>query len=115
MDVVDVQRVSFDVHVRPLEAALLARLPRQVVFGVMNDREPAENGVAELVPAPLAGGRHHPTPSPGRRRSPRCGRCRAARPDHFLQRDDIGADVAQHGGDSLGPRAPIHPDDRWML
>ena len=32
------------------------------------------------------------------------------RADHFLQRDDIGADVAQHGGDSLGPRAPIHPD-----
>ena len=26
----------------------------------MNDGEPAENGVAELVPAPLASGRHHP-------------------------------------------------------
>ena len=31
----------------------------------------------------------------------------AVRPgaDHLLQRDDVGVDVAQHGGDALGPGA----------
>ena len=100
----------FDVDVRALQAALLARLPRQVVFGVMDDGEPAENGVAELVAAPLAGRRHHPAHPQGR--ADLLDVAAAARPgaDHFLQRDDVGVDVAQHGGDSLGPRAPIHAD-----
>ena len=54
VDVVDVQRVAVDVDVRPLQAPLLARLPRQIVLGVVHDRKAAEDGVAELMAAQTA-------------------------------------------------------------
>ena len=112
VDVVDVERVAVDVDVGALQAALLAGLPRQIVLGVVDDREPAEDRVAELVAAQLAGRRHHPAHPQRRRRFPRCGCAARPRADDFLQRDDIGADVTQHGGDPIGACAPVHPDDR---
>ena len=108
VDVVDVQRLAVDVDVGALQAPLFAGLPRQVVLGVVDDGKPAEDRVAELVAAqPRAGAMTQPIPSAG---ADFLDMARAARPgaDDLLQRDDIGVDVAQHGGDPIGTRAPIH-------
>jgi hypothetical protein len=36
-------------------------------------------------------------------------RSRQARADHFLQRNHIGIQVAQHVGDAKGHRPPVEP------
>jgi hypothetical protein len=66
VDVVEVQRAAVRVDVDALHAALFTRLPRQVVFEVLRDRQPAQDRVAELVAAQLPGRRHHP-PHPEQR------------------------------------------------
>ena len=74
---------------------------------VMGDREAAQDDVAELVAAQLARRRHDPAHA--ERGADLLGVAAAARPgaDHFLQRDDVGVDGAEHGGDALGTRAPV--------
>ncbi len=105
--VVDVQRGAVDGDVDALQAPRLAGLPRQVVPEMLRDREAAEDGVAELMAAQQAGGRHHPAHA--ERRADLFGVAPAARTgaDHFLQRDDVGVDGAQHGGDPFGARPAV--------
>ena len=103
--VVDVQRLAVDGDVDALHAALLAGLPRQIVFDVLRDREAAEDRVAELMSAQVSRRRHHP--SHAERGAEFFGVAAAVRAgaDHFLQRDDVGVDGAEDRGDPLGPRA----------
>ena len=107
MDVVDVQRAAVDGDVDALQPPRLARLPRQIVLEVLRDRKAAEHGVAELVAAQLPRRRHHPAHA--ERRADLLGVAAAVRAgaDHFLQRDDVGVDRAQHRGDALGPRPAV--------
>ena len=74
---------------------------------VVRDREAAEHDVAELVAAQLARRRHHPAHA--ERGADLLGVAAAVRPgaDHFLQRDDVGVDRAQHRGDPLRARAAV--------
>ena len=58
VDVIDVQRVAADRNVRALQASLLAGLPRQIVLGVMDDWQAAQDRVAKLMAAPFARRRH---------------------------------------------------------
>ena len=87
--VVEMQRVVADGDVDALAAARLARLPGQVVLGVVPDRQPAQHDVAEQAAAQVARRRHHPAHAEqraellgvarraGRRRSPPAARrCR---------------------------------------
>jgi len=60
MDVIEVQRICADRHVHTLQTARLARLPGQVVVGVVNDRMSAEHHVAEQIAAQVPRRRHHP-------------------------------------------------------
>ena len=68
-----------------------------------------------MVAAQLPRRRHHP--SHAERRAEFLGVAAAVRPgaDHFLQRDDVGVDVAQDRGDAFGTGAPSRPRQRWML
>ena len=72
-----------------------------------DDRQPAQHRVAELMAAELPRRRHHPAHA--ERRADLLGVPAAVRTraDDFLQRDDVGVDRAEHGGDALGPRAPV--------
>ena len=96
-----------DGDVDALAAAGLARLPRQIVLGVMPDRMSAQHDVAEERSADLARRRHDPSHAelrsellgvPGRVR---------ARPDHFLQRDYVGLDPADDLRDSRRDGATV--------
>ena len=60
VDVVQVQRVVAERDVDALAAARLARLPRQVVVRVVNDRVAAQDDVAEQAAAQMPRRRHHP-------------------------------------------------------
>ena len=100
--------LAVDVQVRALAVARLARPPRQVVLAVVHDRVAAEDDVAELVLAQRAHAVHHPAHAERRADLfglPGAGRARA---DHFLQRDDVGVDVAQHLDDARRVDAAIH-------
>ena len=57
--------------------------------------------------AQLTRRRHHP--SHAEQRADLLGVAAVVRPgaDHFLQRDDVGVDGAEHGGDALGARAAV--------
>lgn len=109
VDVVDVQSMSVDVDIGPLQAARLARLPGQIVFDVMEDRQSAQHDVAELVFAQSASRCHDPTHP--QRRADLFDVATAARPwtDHFLQRDDVGVDGAQDRSDPIWAGPAIHP------
>ena len=107
MHVVDVQRVAVDRDIDPLQAARLARLPRQILFEMLDDRQAAEDGVAELMAAQLPRRRHHPAHA--ERRAQALGVAAAVRTgaDHFLQRHDVGVERSDHGRGALRPRAAV--------
>ncbi len=92
--VVQVQDVVADGDVHPLAAARFARAPRQVVLGVMADRQPAHDHVAEQAAAQLACRRHDPPHAEQRAQFLGMTGRRMTGPDHFLQRDDVGIDAA---------------------
>ena len=75
---------------------------------MVRDREAAEDDVAEEMTAQVPHRRHDPAHA--ERRADLLGLAGAGRagPNHFLQRDDVGIDVAQHFGNALRRRAPIH-------
>ena len=77
-----------------------------------DDRKAAEHGVAELMAAQLPRRRHHPAHA--ERRADLLGVAAAVRAgaDDFLQRDDVGVDGAEHGGDAFGAGAPSRPRQR---
>jgi len=107
MDVVDVQRGAVDGDVDALKAARLAGLPREIVFEVVRDRKAAEHRVAELMAAQLACGRHHPSHAERGAEFFRVPAAVRPRPHDFLQRDDVGVDGAEDGGNAVGTRAAI--------
>ena len=74
---------------------------------VIADREPAEHGVAELVPPQLPRRRHHPAHAEGRAEPLGVAGAGQPGPDHFLQRDDVRVDRGEHRGDALGAHAPV--------
>ena len=90
-----------------LHAALFAGLPRQIVLEVLRDRQPAQDGVAELVAAQLPRRRHHPAHAEQRAELLGVAAVVRSRADHFLQRDDVGVDRAEDGGDPLGAGAAV--------
>jgi VWFA-related protein len=108
MNVVDVQQTAGQIDVHALHVALPAILPRQVVLHVAVDRKPAEDDVAELVAAHMPRRSHHP--SHAERRADFLDMAVAVRTgtDYFLQRDDVGADVAEDTGDSVRFGPAIH-------
>jgi len=77
------------------------------VLDVMRDRKAAEQRVPELVSAKLARGRHHPAHAERSAEFFRVADAARSGADHLLQRDDIGVDRGEHGGDPIGPRAPV--------
>lgn len=96
------------IHIGPLQAPRLAGLPREVVFGVMENREPAQHDVAELMLAQSARRGHdpaHPERSPNLFDMARAARSRA---DHLLERDDVGVDGAQYRGHPIGSSPAVH-------
>ena len=74
----------------------------------MRDGKAAEDDVAEQVPAQVPHRGHHPAHA--ERRADLFGLSGAGRTgaDHFLQRDDVGVDLAQDFGDPLRRGAAIH-------
>ena len=105
--VVEVQRVVADGDVDALAAARLARLPRQVVLRVMEDRKPAEDDVAEQAAAQCrAGAMTQPMPSSAPSSSACPAKLRAGA-DDLLQRDDVGLDAADDVGDAVGTGAAV--------
>ena len=90
-----------------LHAPRLAGFPRQVVFDMRGDRQPAQHRVAELMAAELPRRRHHPAHTELRAQFLRVSAGGGSRADHFLQRHDIGVDRAQDLRDPLGARASV--------
>jgi hypothetical protein len=74
----------------------------------MCDREAAENHIAEEMPAELPHRGHHPSHAEGGANLFRLARTGRTRPDHFLERDDVRVDVAEHFGNPLRRGAAIH-------
>ena len=107
MDVVDVQRTARRGNVDALQPPRLACLPGEIVLDVMRDRQPAEHGIAELVPAQVARRRHHPAHAERRADFLGVAAGRRSGADHFLQRDDVGVDRAQHRRDAIRARAAV--------
>jgi len=75
---------------------------------VLNDREAAEDDVAEQMSAEMPDGGHDPAHP--ERRPDLLGLSGPQRScaDDFLQGDDVRIDGAQHLGDTKGRRAPVH-------
>ena len=94
-------------NVTPLEAALLAGAPRQIVLGAVDDRIAAEHDVAEEASSQVTGGCHHPAHA--QRGADFLRVTTGGRPgaDHFLQRDDVRLDAADDLRDSLRAGAPV--------
>jgi hypothetical protein len=107
MDVVDVDDVGIHRDVDALDAARLARPPREVVLRMLPDRQPAENDVAKQMSAQVARGRHDPAHA--ERRAQLLGVTRPRRPgaDDFLQGDDVRIDVLEDAGDAVRPRPTV--------
>ena len=107
MHVVNVERAAVHGDIDALKPPRLARLPRQIVLEVLDDRKPAEHGIAELMAAQMARGRHHPPHPEQRAELLRVPAVTRPRTDDFLQRDDVGVDDADQGGGAIGARASI--------
>ena len=107
MDVVHVQGMAVERDVGSLQAARLARLPREIVLEMVRDWKAAEHGVAELMASTLTRRRHHPSHT--ERGANLLGVTVAAGPcsHDFLQRHHIGVDRAEHRGDAIGPRPTV--------
>ena len=75
----------------------------------MDDREAAEDDVAEEMLAQMPDRRHHPAHAD--RGADLLGLSGAGRAgaDHFLQRDDVGVQLADHLGHARRHRPAIHP------
>src|SRR5438132_4961093 len=74
---------------------------------MLRNREAAQDGIAELMTAHEPRRRHHPSRAEQRAEPLRVPAAVRAGADDFLQRDDVGVDRAQHGGDASGTRAAI--------
>src|SRR5256885_9976244 len=76
---------------------------------MLRDRMAAEYGIPEMVTAQLPRRRHHPAHA--EHRAEFFGVAAAVRSgaDHFLQRDDVGVDGVEHGGDSIRTGAAVEP------
>ena len=98
--VVEVQRVVADGDVDALAAARLARPPRQVVLGMVLNRQPAHHDIAEQGAAQVARRRHDPAHAEQRAELLGVPGRRLAGANHFLQGDDVGVDAADDLGDA---------------
>ena len=107
MHVVDVQRVAGDRDIHPLQPARLARLPRQVLFEMLDDRQAAEDRVAELMAAQLPCGRHRPAHPERRAEALRVAAAVRTGSDHLLQRHHVGVERSDHGRGALRTRAAV--------
>ncbi len=107
VDVVHVQRAAVGGDVDALHAARLARLPREIVFEMLRDGQPAEHRVAEQMAAQVPRRRHHPAHAQQRAELFDLAVAAWSGADHFLQRDDVGVDRAQHGGDAFRAGAAV--------
>ena len=102
VDVVEVQHVAAaDVEIDALRQARLAGLPGQVVLLMVPDGKVAEHDVAEERVAQVPRRRHHPAHAKRRADLRGLPGLERARADDFLQRDDVGLDGGEHGGDAL--------------
>ena len=77
------------------------------MFDVLGDRQPAQDRVAELMAAQLAGRRHHPSHPELRAELFGMAPVVRSRADDFLQRDDVGVDGAKDRGGPLRARAAV--------
>jgi hypothetical protein len=109
MHVVDMQDAALaEIEIGALTRPRLAGAPRQVVLAVMHDGEAAQHDVAEQVTPEMADRGHHPAHAD--RRADLFGLSGSSRsgPDHFLQRHDVGIDVAQDLDDAVRCGTAIH-------
>jgi hypothetical protein len=107
MDVVEMQRVIVERQVDALDAAVLARLPRQIVLNVMAHRKPAEHHVPEKRRAQVACRRHDPAHAERGAQFGRLSGLERTGANHFLERDDVGIDHREHAGDALETGAAV--------
>ena len=109
VDVVDVHQPAVaQIEIGALAGALLARAPGQIVLRVVHDREAAHDHVAEEMPPKMPHRRHHPAHAERRADLLRLTGPRRPRADDFLQRDDVGVDVAKHFRDPRRRDAAVH-------
>ncbi len=109
MDVVDVQRrARLEIDVDALAGALFTRPPRQIVVAVMDDREAAEDHVAEVVAAQHPHRMHDPAHAQGGADFLRLSGAAGAGADHFLQRHDVRLHVTDDVGDPRRHRPAVH-------
>ena len=76
---------------------------------MIGNRKPRQDDVAVLMIPVLTRRRHHPSHSQRRADRFRLAGAGVPRAQHFLQRDDVGLDVAEHTDDAVRTRPSIKP------
>ena len=98
--VIQVHGVIAHGQIDPLTATRLAPVPRQVELRMLANWQAAEHDVAEEVSPQPSRRRHDPAHAECRAEFLGMARVARVRSDDLLERDHVGVDVGEHGGDS---------------
>jgi hypothetical protein len=103
MHVVEMQHVVVaNLEIHALRESRLACFPAQVVLLMMEDGKVRQHHVAEQCVPEMTGRRHDPAHAQRRPNVGGLALLKRTRANHFLERDDVGIDGRQDGGNALG-------------
>jgi hypothetical protein len=105
--IVEMHGVIVHGQINPLAAARFSTPPRQVILGMLSDGQAAQDDVAEEMPPQTSRWCHDPAHTKRGTELLGMSWTVGVGSDHFLERDDVGIDVREHGGRSRWFDTPV--------